>query len=110
MRKSRLIPLALLFATAVFTPTEVLAQSSNGSISGNVKDASGGMVAAAAMALKNMATGVELKRSTNEKGEYAFRNLVPGNYELRVAGAGFQPFLQREHRVGPERGHPPRLT
>ena len=41
-------------------------------------------------------------------GEYAFRNLVPGSYELRVNGAGFQPYLQRNIEVGPERRRPPR--
>src|SRR5687768_11867799 len=94
MRKPLRLRLSfLLFAAAL--PSWAQAQSFNGAISGTVKDATGAVVANADMALKNVATGFELKRAAGEEGQYAFRNLVPGNYELRVNAPGFQPYLQR---------------
>ncbi|HUL79781.1 MAG TPA: carboxypeptidase-like regulatory domain-containing protein [Vicinamibacteria bacterium] len=75
------------------------AQSFNGSISGAVKDPSGAIVRGAELALKGQAKGVETRRTSTEKGDYAFRNLVPGSYELRVTAPGFQPYVQKKIEV-----------
>jgi hypothetical protein len=98
MRNAFRLRLPIVFLMAAL-PCLAQAQSFNGSISGSVKDPSGAAVAAAEMVLKNAATGVELKRASTDQGEYAFRNLVPGNYELRVTAAGFQPYVQRAIEV-----------
>jgi hypothetical protein len=84
---------------AALLPILARAQSFNGSISGTVKDPSGAVVKGAELILKNQAAGVELRRTSQDKGEFAFRNLVPGNYELRVSAAGFQPYLQKKIEV-----------
>jgi Carboxypeptidase regulatory-like domain len=103
MHKSRLFPLTLSLAMAALLPALVVAQSFNGSIAGTVRDPAGAVVASAEMVLKNMATGVEIKRSSDERGEYAFRNLVPGSYDLRVTGPGFQPYVQKAIEVSVNR-------
>ncbi|PYQ20300.1 MAG: hypothetical protein DMF79_10740, partial [Acidobacteria bacterium] len=82
MRKVLLVPLTLLIAAVALPPAPARAQSFNGSISGTVKDPSGAVVKGAEMVLRNQAGGVELRRTSTDKGEYAFRNLVPGSYEL----------------------------
>ena len=98
MKLSRTVPWILLLAiSAMGVPG--WAQSFNGSIAGVVKDPSGAIVGGAEMILKNQAKGVELRRTSTDKGDYAFRNLVPGSYELRVNGAGFQPYLQKNIEV-----------
>ena len=99
MRKVLLIPLTLLAAAVALPPEPARAQSFNGSISGTVKDPSGAVVKGAELVLKNQAGGIELRRTSLDRGEYAFRNLVPGNYELRVAAAGFKPYLQKNVEV-----------
>src|SRR6266446_2824338 len=99
MRKVLLVPLTLLIATVALPPAPARAQSFNGSISGTVKDPSGAVVKGAEMVLKNQAGGVELRRTSTDKGEYAFRNLVPGSYELRASATGFKPFLQKNVEV-----------
>ncbi len=99
MRKSRIIPASLLLAVAVLLPVSAWAQSFNGSISGTVKDPSGASISGADLALKNQAGGIEMKRTSLEKGEYAFRNLVPGTYELRATAAGFKPQVQKNIEV-----------
>jgi hypothetical protein len=95
MKMSRLFPPTLLFALTTLVPTSTLAQSFNGSIAGTVKDPAGAVVGSVEMVLKNMASGVAVKHTSDDRGEFAFRNLVPGNYELRVMGAGFQPYVQK---------------
>jgi hypothetical protein len=98
MRNASAVRLSLVVLAALI-PAIAQAQSFNGSVSGTVRDPSGAAVGNAEMVLKSLATGVELKRASTEQGEYAFRNLVPGNYELRVAASGFQPHLQRNIEV-----------
>ncbi len=99
MRTPRAIPLSLILALVVLLPVPGRAQSFNGSISGTVKDPSGASVKGAELVLKNQAGGIELRRTSLDKGEYAFRNLVPGSYELRVTAAGFKPYLQKNVEV-----------
>ena len=89
MHDRRFVPLTLLLAVAVLLlPVASQAQSFNGSISGTAVDPSGSPVAGAELVLKNTGTGVELKRTTGPDGAYAFRNLLPGTYELTGTFAG----------------------
>ncbi|HVO09113.1 MAG TPA: carboxypeptidase regulatory-like domain-containing protein [Vicinamibacteria bacterium] len=93
MHDRRLIFLSLLLAAALLLlPVASQAQSFNGSVSGTVVDPSGSAIAAAQMTLKNTAAGVELKRTSEADGAYAFRNLVPGTYQLSVTFPGFQQY------------------
>ncbi len=102
MHDRRLLPFSLLLAAALLLlPVASHPQSFNGSVSGTVLDPSGSPVAAAALVLKNTGTGLELRRSSEANGGYAFRNLVPGYYELAVDFAGFQPFLRKGIAVAP---------
>ncbi|MFN8093965.1 MAG: TonB-dependent receptor [Vicinamibacteria bacterium] len=86
---------------ALVLPAGLSAQSFNGSISGTVADPSGSAVANADLVLRNAATGVELKRQSSADGAYAFRNLVPGTYELTASFAGFQPYARKGIAVAP---------
>lgn|GEM_PF-590817 len=71
------------------------AQSSNATLNGVVTDQSGATIPGAELTLTNSATGFEAKFTTNERGEYTFRNLTPGTYDLKVAKSGFQNHVQR---------------
>ena len=92
MYDRRVVRVTLLLAAALIMPVASYPQTFTGSLSGIVKDQSGASVVNAEMVLKNVATGVETRRSSEADGGYAFRNVVPGNYELRVTFAGFQPY------------------
>ena len=98
MRKAVALQLAILLCLLV-APSAVRAQSFNGSIAGKVMDTTGAVVANADLVLKNVATGVELRRKSTDSGDYAFRNLVPGTYELRANSAGFKPHVQKNVEV-----------
>ena len=93
MHDRRVVPFSLLLAAALLLlPVASHAQSFNGSVSGTVEDPSGSPVPGADLVLKNTATGVELQRTSAADGGYAFRNLLPGSYELRATLAGFQQY------------------
>ena len=102
MHERRFVLLTLLLAAAVLLlPVASPAQSMNGSVSGTVVDPSGAPVPGTEMVLKNTGTGVELRRTSETSGGYAFRNLVPGTYELTATIPGFEPFARRGILVPP---------
>ena len=74
----------LLFATGLF------AQTSRGTVTGMVTDASAAVVTTATVELKNVTTGVSRSATTNEAGIYRFDAVDPGSYELSIAKTGFR--------------------
>ena len=85
--------LLLWFAFAGFA-SSANAQIGNASLGGTVTDQSGGLVAGADLTLTNRATRFQAKATSNERGEYTFRNLTPGTYDLAVSKAGFESYVQ----------------
>ncbi len=69
---------------------------SGATLSGIISDPSGGAVANATVSIKNQATGVVREVTTNSDGFYSAPNLLPGTYEVRVTGQGFQTLVQKE--------------
>ena len=66
----------------------VLAQQTSGGIRGTITDQLGSLVVGATV-FANDARGVERKASTNQFGNYEFRGLPAGRYDLRVVAPGF---------------------
>jgi len=81
-----------LFAALLLGVSSAAAQSaiSTGSISGQVVDASGGVVVGATVNLENPAAGVKLSTKTNATGFYGFPSLNVGLYEVSVNQTGFK--------------------
>jgi len=79
--------LTLLLALPVSTPAAV-----GGSISGTVKDATGGVIAKATVTVTNIETGVQQAAVSNDAGTYSFPTLPVGHYNLDVTDAGFRPY------------------
>src|ERR1700760_134138 len=87
--RSRSLTFCLLMSVTTF---EVVAQSaSTGALTGTVTDPTGAVVPKAAITLRNYGTGQILTAVTDLEGLYRFSLLPPGQYELRVAMAGFAP-------------------
>jgi len=63
-----------------------------GSISGTVKDATGGVIPKATVTATNIETGVEQAALSNDAGAYSFPTLLVGHYNLDVTAAGFRPY------------------
>lgn len=68
------------------------AQLYTGSVTGAVKDPSGGNVPNATVTITDVATGFSAKAQTDASGGYTIRNLPPATYTERVEAAGFAAF------------------
>src|SRR5579871_3065213 len=77
------------FVSALCMWAIAAAAQTSGSITGEVKDQSGGVTPNAAVDAKNSRTSVTRSTVTNAAGVYSFPDLTPGTYEVRVAAAGF---------------------
>ena len=90
--KIRLITLSCL---ALVLSNPVLAQSiSGGTITGLVKDPSGGIVSGATLKLRNSVTSYEQSVVSDESGTYRFNNVPLNNYQLSTSAAGFSTATQ----------------
>jgi Carboxypeptidase regulatory-like domain len=79
-------------------------QSTFGSISGTVKDASGAAIAGAVVTLTSTATGAKETFTTDQNGLYSFLNVSPGEYSVDVDKTGFKRFRQASIDVQVQQG------
>ncbi|MGH7497694.1 MAG: SusC/RagA family TonB-linked outer membrane protein [Gemmatimonadales bacterium] len=77
---------AALCALGLLAPPRAAAQA--GSITGTVTDQAGGAPLEAARIL---ITGTNRIETSGREGQYTFRNMAPGNYQLRVLRLGYRP-------------------
>jgi len=87
MRRLTSVMLTVLLL-ATFVP--VFGQSTRGSLSGAVTDPKEAAIVGATVVLKNVATGVELKTTTNAQGVFQFNSLASGKYSATVEAPGFK--------------------
>ena len=79
----------LLLAALCVWPLAAAAQQETATITGQVTDASGSLVAKAAVTVTNIETNVSVKAETDERGFYVIPSLRPGKYSVAVESAGF---------------------
>ncbi|MCU1229449.1 MAG: hypothetical protein JWO97_2333 [Acidobacteria bacterium] len=91
MNHAKHIRLFSLLALFLLTPLGVFAQSSNGSISGNVTDDSGAALPGVTVSAANAATGFNRMAVSNGTGHYEIALLPPGTYRVSSELSGFQP-------------------
>jgi hypothetical protein len=82
------------FAFSPLTLVPVYGQVVGATLSGTVRDQSGGVVPQAAISIKNIATGITRAVTTDPAGFYLAPNLLPGNYEIATAAPGFSSEVQ----------------
>jgi len=70
-------------------------QDTNASLSGTVVDPSNAIVPGANLTLTNEATAYQQKATSNSAGEYTFRNLTPGKYDIFASAKGFEGSAQK---------------
>ncbi len=83
--------LAVLFLCLALVPLTALAQSSNGSISGNITDDTGAAIPGVTVSAVNVANGTTRTAVSTNTGHYDIPNLTPGIYRLSAELSGFQP-------------------
>ena len=84
---------ALVIAAAL--PALVAAQSGSSTITGIVKDSTGGAIPGAQVTVVNEETNVSVDSVTNQEGAYRVGALVPGTYRVEVVLSGFEPVTRR---------------
>ena len=87
------ILLGCLVAMVLFGSGIVTAQTFRGTILGTVTDSTGASIAGAAVAVKNLNTGLSRTVSTSEDGTYAVPELPIGTYTVTVEKEGFKQGL-----------------
>jgi outer membrane receptor protein involved in Fe transport len=96
MRKHACLFLVLIsipFAAAA-PPSYSQATTAFAQLNGTVRDTSGGFVAKASIALREVDTNREYTAVSNETGFYVVPNLPPGRYELSIEYKGFAKYTQ----------------
>lgn len=86
---------AIILACGLF----VAGQEFRGRIQGMVADASGGVMPGVSLVLRNIGTGVEVSRTSNEQGLFVFDCVDPGTYSLTCELRGFKRFIQQNIAV-----------
>src|SRR5882672_4823673 len=79
----------LLFAFACGLAMPALAQTTNGVIAGEVKDAQGGVLPGVTVTSRNVDTGASRTIVTEADGRFRLAGLIPGRYELKAELQGF---------------------
>jgi len=95
--RSRLSVMAL-FLLALLTPCSKPAFSQAASalaqLNGTLHDPVGDAITKADVSLRDLGTNQTYTTVSSDRGNYAFTNLQPANYELRVAAQGFAIYRQ----------------
>lgn len=77
------------FILALFVSAQLFAQTFRGGVSGTVTDASGAIVADAAVKLVSPDTGLTRDTTSSSAGEFVFQDLPLGKYDITVTQSGF---------------------
>ncbi len=83
------------------------AQALYGSIVGNVTDPQGAVLNGVSVTITNTGTGLKLDTVTDETGNFVFRNLLPGTYDISLSLRGFKEMQQEDVIVSA--GNPKRV-
>ena len=95
MQKRRMLSPSILMLALVGVflwamPNLSLGQDTNASLSGTVTDPTGAAIPNAKLTLTNEATGFQSSFVSDASGNYSFRNLTPGKYDLNATAGGFK--------------------
>src|SRR5438270_3628429 len=92
----RTASLFLLAIGIMLSISPLRAQSTYGSVTGLVTDASGAAMAGAQVTLTNLGTSDRRTQSTGNDGLYLFPNLLPGRYSIDIEKPGFKKYSRPE--------------
>src|ERR1019366_1612427 len=98
------VRLAGILCMALATPVGTIQLWAQGettsAITGQVSDTSGGAVARATVTITHRATGLRRQVQTDESGRFAFPQLHPGPYSMRVQASGFDDQVNESVSAG----------
>src|SRR5215510_13537236 len=89
----RLLAAGALLLFFLAAPFDGRAQTTFGSIAGNVTDANGAIVAGATIEATHVRSNYRYKARSNEVGNFTLPQLLEGDYTLRATATGFREFV-----------------
>ena len=90
VRKWKSALLLLVATISLLSGSAASAQTFRGTILGTVTDSTGAAIAGAAVAVKNVDTGLSRTVTTSEDGTYSVPELPIGTYSVTVEKSGFK--------------------
>src|SRR2546426_3968014 len=81
--------------SALLLVSAAAAQSSLGTITGLVSDATGAVVPNAKVTTRNVSTGAQAETLSSSTGNYVLSNLPVGTYEITVSVSGFKGWTRQ---------------
>ncbi|HEY6362230.1 MAG TPA: carboxypeptidase regulatory-like domain-containing protein [Vicinamibacterales bacterium] len=99
IRRIWFLPAARVFVALWFVallPVAAAGQTGTSTMSGLVRDESGGAVPGVVVQIVNEETGVAIDAVTNEEGLYRVTALVPGRYRVETRLDGFSPSIRND--------------
>src|SRR5579875_121921 len=89
------IAITMLLASVAVLPAAMHAQVGTATVSGTIQDATGSIIAGAAVTLKNDANGDARTQKSDGSGFFSFQNLPASTYDLSVSASGFAGLERR---------------
>lgn len=89
MSRTLLSSVALCLGAGLFAPIDALAQGFQGTLRGEVRDASGAVIAGATVRIVRESTGETRNQPTTSAGTFNFAELLIGEYTVTVEAPGF---------------------
>ncbi len=90
-RRTILLPMLLLLLA--WSPSQPRAQSPNGTLRGEVQDATDARVIGARVVLQTVGSSISREATSKDRGEFRLDDLLPGPYRITVSATG-----SRRHR------------
>ncbi len=87
----RLIRFSILLSLLT---SQVIGQSTSGSLLGTVQDSTGAAIPAATVTAVNIETNLRIEAKSAADGKYVLTPLPPGSYRLEAGAAGFKKFVR----------------
>ena len=104
IRQKLLIAVVLL--PLLILSTQAFGQSTRGSLSGTVQDASQAVLPGAVVSATNVDTGIKSTATTNSAGIYNIAGLQPGTYKVTAEMSGFQAGTKTDVKLSASRPDP----
>lgn len=92
---SAVVCVFVIVAISLSVTGQAYAQVAGATLTGTVKDPSGGIIPNAQVVITDVATGVTRTVPSNTAGLYIAPNLLPGTYEVKVSAQGFKTQLEK---------------
>src|SRR5881409_499217 len=85
----------VILAVVLLTPaSHAAAQITSATISGTIKDETGGVLPGVDLVITNLDTGLTRSAVTDSNGYFTVSGLAPGRYEARASLQGFRTGVQ----------------